>query len=143
MLRQIEEGNKNTNAAGLINFQKRRLVAAVLRDVAQAGVGVSPFGEGRERRGGELLAPLSKLIHLPSRDPVPRPCRRVAGGGAVMGGGLVRCLVGGVRVRQRLAARVMLADLVVGFRGMNYGGGHGDENTRSEFLKAIQPFMSD
>ena len=35
------------------------------------------------------------------------------------------------------------ADFTVGFRGLLYGGGSGDENTRKTFLDHIQPFMSE
>ncbi len=35
------------------------------------------------------------------------------------------------------------ADLVVGFRGLLYGGGSGDEKTLKAFLDNIKPFMSE
>jgi hypothetical protein len=34
-------------------------------------------------------------------------------------------------------------DFTVGFRGLLYGGGAGDENTQKTFLDHIQPFMSE
>ena len=81
-------------------FSRVSPAAASLRDVAQAGVRVPLLGEGGERGGGELLAPLVELARLAPCDPVPRPCRRLAG-----------C----VRARQRPATCVMPADSVVGW----------------------------
>ena len=34
------------------------------------------------------------------------------------------------------------ADFIVGFRGLRYGGGAGDENSQKTFLEKIQPFMN-
>jgi hypothetical protein len=35
------------------------------------------------------------------------------------------------------------ADFTIGFRGLLYGGGSGDSNTKKIFLERIQPFMSE
>lgn len=35
------------------------------------------------------------------------------------------------------------ADFIVGFRGLKYGGGAGDENTQKQFIEKIQPFIND
>jgi hypothetical protein len=47
----------------------------VLRDVAQARARVPLFGQGLQRRRGELRPPLGELVHLAARDPVPVPLR--------------------------------------------------------------------
>jgi hypothetical protein len=45
----------------------------VLRDVAQAGVHEPELGQGLQRRGGELVAPLGELVNLAARDPLAFP----------------------------------------------------------------------